>query len=553
MNPHRPRAAIYARFSTDLQNARSAEDQARVCREHAERADYDVVEIYSDLAISGTNNNRPGLNALLAAAEARSFDVVVAEALDRVARDQADIATIYKRLEFAGIKLVTVSEGAISELHIGMLGTMNAIFVKELGNKIRRGQKGNVARGRVPGGLCYGHEPAPVLLPDGTVERGHRRIVEAEAVIIRRIFAEYLTDASPKAIAHQLNREGVPAPRGTEWRANTISGSRGRQNGILGNPLYTGQIVHNRVRMVKNPETRRRVSRVNASTEIVTGDAPDLRIIDQESWDAVQRRREERANTPFSRQVRPKHIFSGIVRCGECGGTYTIVSKDRWACSRHRESGTCPNPRRISTRRLEERVLAGLKNKLLAPDVIEAVVKAYQATRARKRSEMQAGLRAAETRVDALKGEIARLVDAVAAGADFAEIREGIASRREDLAIAEAQLAEHEALPPLILHPQIVTAYRRRVESLAEALTQGTQARKHLSAIRALVESILVNDAPAEPDRASIEVTGSLATALAIATGEAPPRKIEEARRLGANRTVRLVAEEGLEPPTRGL
>lgn len=547
MTNARPRAAIYARFSTDLQNARSAEDQARVCRELAERQGYDVGEIYSDLAISGTTNNRPGLNALLAAAESRGFEVVIAEALDRVARDQADIATIYKRLDFAGVQLVTVSEGKISELHIGMLGTMNALFVKELGNKIRRGQKGVVARGRVPGGLCYGYEPAPVLLPDGTVERGHRRIVEAEAAIIRRIFDAFVAGESPKAIAHQLNREGVPAPRSAEWRANTITGSRGRQNGILGNPAYAGLIVHNRVRMLKDPRSRRRVSRVNDAAELVSVAAPELRIVDQDVWDQVQAYREQRASIPFNRQARDKHLFSGIVRCGACGGSYTVISKDRWGCSRHREKGTCDNVRRVGTEVLEQRVLAGLQAKLLAPEVLSAVVKAYHETRAQKRAQMAKGLRAAEQRVTELEAAIRRLVDALAEGAGFEEIRDGIAERRELLAIAKAQLAEHQALPPIILHPQIVDAYRRRIGLLGQALAKGERARRFIPEIRALVETITVTDSPGNPDRVAIEVTGRLATVLDMAMGKS----------LGATpaptRTVQVVAEEGLEPPTRGL
>jgi len=117
----RPRAAIYARFSTDLQNPRSAEDQARACREYAERQGWEVVEVYKDLAISGTTTARPGLNQLLADVEGGHFEIVVAEALDRVARDLGDTDAIYKRLTFADCALHTLSEGPIGMLHVGSL------------------------------------------------------------------------------------------------------------------------------------------------------------------------------------------------------------------------------------------------------------------------------------------------------------------------------------------------------------------------------------------------------------------------------------------------
>ena len=64
---------------------------------------------------------------------------MVAEALDRVSRDQADVAILYKHLKFAGVMIVTLSEGEINELHVGLKGTMNALFLKDLAAKTRRG------------------------------------------------------------------------------------------------------------------------------------------------------------------------------------------------------------------------------------------------------------------------------------------------------------------------------------------------------------------------------------------------------------------------------
>ena len=125
------RAAIYARYSSDRQSETSAEDQARLCRSRIEGEGWSLVDVFADLAISGATRNRPGLNALLE--RVGEFDVVVAESLDRLSRDQEDIAGIYKRLCFAGTRIVTLSEGEVSELHIGLKGTMGALFLRELG------------------------------------------------------------------------------------------------------------------------------------------------------------------------------------------------------------------------------------------------------------------------------------------------------------------------------------------------------------------------------------------------------------------------------------
>jgi len=133
------RAAVYARYSTDFQRDTSIEDQVRVCRQRVEQAGWELVATYTDAATSGASRLRPGYQKLLEDARASLYDVVVAEALDRLSRDQEDVAALYKQLTFAGIRLLTLAEGEISELHVGLKGTMNALFLKDLAAKTRRG------------------------------------------------------------------------------------------------------------------------------------------------------------------------------------------------------------------------------------------------------------------------------------------------------------------------------------------------------------------------------------------------------------------------------
>jgi len=115
------RVALYARYSTDLQNAASIEDQIRICRERAEREGWKVVATHQDAAVSGSSVIlHPGIQTLLRDARAGQFDMVLAEAGDRVSRDQADVATPHKHLQFARVPLVTLAEGEISELHAGL-------------------------------------------------------------------------------------------------------------------------------------------------------------------------------------------------------------------------------------------------------------------------------------------------------------------------------------------------------------------------------------------------------------------------------------------------
>jgi Resolvase, N terminal domain len=134
------RVALYARYSSDNQRDASIEDQLRICREKAERETWTVVSTYKDAGISGASMIlRPGIQTLLQDAQRQQFDIVLAEALDRISRDQADVATLFKHLRFAGVPIITLAEGEISELHVGLKGTMNALFLKDLAAKTHRG------------------------------------------------------------------------------------------------------------------------------------------------------------------------------------------------------------------------------------------------------------------------------------------------------------------------------------------------------------------------------------------------------------------------------
>src|SRR4051794_26616804 len=110
------RTAIYARYSSDQQRDASIEDQVRLCREGTAVERWAVAAVYADRATSGASRFRPQYQQLLADAKAGKFDVVIAEALDRLSRDQEDVAGLFKALSFVGVQLVTLAEGEISEL-----------------------------------------------------------------------------------------------------------------------------------------------------------------------------------------------------------------------------------------------------------------------------------------------------------------------------------------------------------------------------------------------------------------------------------------------------
>jgi site-specific DNA recombinase len=368
------RAAIYARFSSDLQRDKSIEDQIAFCREAAERAGLSVVATFSDRAISGASTkNRPDFQSMMSAAEKRAFDVLIAEDVDRIARDQGDYHEARKLLEFYGIAIHTI-HGAVGRIDGSLRALMSELYLENLADKTRRGLRGVLRDGRHPGGKAFGYRAV-------AGKRGELEIVREESQIVREIFRRPAAGDTPRKIAADLNSRGVLSPRGGKWNASTINGNHKRQNGMLFTELYVGRMVWNRLRMQKDPATGKRVSRPNASDQRITVEVPRLRIVDDETWLAVReiKAAKGREHPSFSRK--PARLLSGLIKCGSCGAPMAISSSGRkgarLVCSGYRERGTCSNSRRVNRGAIEHAVVAGLRDLMDNRVALQAYVRAY--------------------------------------------------------------------------------------------------------------------------------------------------------------------------------
>ncbi len=285
-----PRCALYARYSSDNQREASIEDQLRICQVRAEREGWAVVGTFTDAAISGATTLRPGYQALLEAIRKGQLDIVLAESLDRLSRDLEHVAAFHKLAVFARVRIVTLAEGEISELHVGLKGTMGALYLKDLAQKTHRGLEGRARQGFGTGRIAYGYRAVRTLGADGEPVRGLREIDPACAAIVRRIFRDYAGGTSPLAIARALNTEGIPGPDGRPWHDWTIRGRPARENGLLRNTLYAGRQTWNRTTRRRDPIRGGWVVRAHPEEAIVETPVPALRIIDDDLWQQAQRR-----------------------------------------------------------------------------------------------------------------------------------------------------------------------------------------------------------------------------------------------------------------------
>ncbi|MDR7102955.1 recombinase family protein [Croceicoccus sp. BE223] len=529
------RTLIYARFSSALQNSRSIDQQVDVCRERAQREGWTVLDVFTDYAVSGGagmgEGQRPGLAALLARVEEGGIEQVLVDTSSRIARHQGDAHSIRERLNYHGARLFTLGDGEIDRFKGAIKGLLDEQMRVELRHNIKRGQAGTVKQGRSPAGLAYGYRTANRIDANGRPVRGLRVIDEDQADILRRIFREYAAGISPRAIALQLNKEEVPGPRGTRWRATTIRPDRSRGNGMLSNRLYVGQLVHNRTSKVIDPVTRKTRIRPNPASDWVTEDVPHLRIIDDELWHRVQAELDGNRTANPVHKRRPRHFLSGLGKCGCCGASWNVKTANLWACGGNSEGAVCDNRRQITTENYERRVLEGLESRLLDPELVSIYVREYHKEFAKRAGESRRQSTRLETKKTDADRKVARLVAAIAQGGDeFPEIREALQQARADRDHAAAQLAEIEALPVVALHPGIADQYRQQVTKLNEALADPQARQEATSHLRALIDRIILT--PAQHGRGvDVEVRGKLASIVALATGETPPSIEAEAPR----------------------
>ena len=527
------RAAIYARYSTDLQRAESIEDQIRVCEGIAERHGMRVVERFDDKGISGGTTVRPGYQRMLAAVRRGEFDAVIAEDTSRLWRSMAEQSPRLAELCDLGVHVVTLDIDTRNE-SAGILsavkGTMAEEYRKEIGRRTRRGLDGNARRKAPTGGKAYGYD-----CRDKT-----RRVNPAEAAIVVRIFEMYADGYSPRAIADVLNRDRVPSPgstwnrterRRTGWQGSAIAGDTARGVGILNCDTYRGVIVWNRNRWVRAAadSSKRRIVPNPPSAWVVHTDE-SLRIVPQELWDRVKARQREQANTVGERVKAglsrssakstgrgPKFLLSSVMKCGECGANFVIMNATHYGCASRVNGGrsACANDATFRRDEVEAAICQGIRTRVLAPDAVAEVAKRVRARLRQRPARPDPSARIAE-----LEATVGNLADAIAAGA--LRSSPAIAAR---LRAAEDELATLRAAPPVSrgsverLVPDIEARVRRVAERLAETISgvDTTRARNAIREylgtieVRSDAEKIRFYNAKGHPEVALSRAAGSAA------------------------------------------
>ncbi len=512
------RVAIYARYSSDNQRDASIEDQVRICREKAEKEGWQIANVYTDHAVSGASLMRPGIQQLIHDGMAGKFDVIVAEALDRLSRDQEDIAGIYKRMQFADVKIITLSEGEVSNLHIGLKGTMNAMFLKDLADKTRRGLRGRVEKGKSGGGITFGYDIVKRINADGEYAKGERAINKQQANIVKRIFTDYLRGISPRSIAIQLNKESLPGPSGKAWGASTIYGNRQRGTGILNNELYIGRLVWNRLRYIKDPDTGKRISRHNPEEEWIIKEVPELRLIDDDLWKQVKQKQGEinGKSGGLHKTNRPTYLLSHLVKCGCCGGGYSMVGKTNIGCSTKRNKGTCDNHLTMKREELEAAVLDSLSEHLMDERLCAEFCAEYTRRRNELRQLRNASLNDHKVELRKLEKQENKMIQAIMDGFANDELKVQMNSLDARKKILKS-LLDGQKEEAVIFHPNMADQYHKEIRNLVTTLKEPSTRTQAATLLRSLIDRIVLTPT-ADGESLTVDLIGDLAGILSIAT-----------------------------------
>lgn len=319
--------------------------------------------------------------------------------------------------------------------------------------------------GHVVGGRVFGYSNVEVFASDGTRSHVERRVNEAEASVVRRIYEMYGGGHGLPTIAHSLNADGVPSPRAQQGRVRGWCPSSIRE--ILKRPIYRGEIQWNRARKRDGWGQRRWSKR--PESEWMRMAAPKLRIVSPELVAAVDARRasmHERAlRLNDGRLVgRPPgegspYLLTGLLACGVCGGGMEVLSTTsqgrrvfhyRCQVARRKGAACCTNKLPAPMGDADRAVLAAFEEAILNPAVVERALAYAEAEL--QRNGASDGVGALESELRTAEAAISHLTKAIAAGGELASLVEALGTHERRRQQLLARLTSSRA-PKLVESP----------------------------------------------------------------------------------------------------
>ena len=396
-------AAIYARYSSSVQNDASIEQQVAECQAYASANGLKITTVYEDRAISGKKDNRPGLQKMLRAADRHEFQVLLAYKSNRISRNMKNALVYEERLSKAGVKVVYCKEefgdNATGRFMLRMMMNMNQFYSENMAEDIKRGMRDSASQGKVVGTIPFGYKKG---------EDGKYAIEEHDADVVREIFRRFNADESLVDISRVLNGKGFVTKQKKPWGKNSF-------HSILVNERYTGVYIYGDIRI----------------------DDGMPKIIERGVFELAQKKLNAQKTTRARHRDNEDYLLTGKLYCGYCLAPMVGLSgRGRWgneyfyySCQTRRIQKTC-HKKNVRKEHIEYQVTKAVQDSVLHDETIEWIANRFMMISKQRMAESQLGYY--EGRLSEVKKQIANIVRAVEIGIISEEFKERMAEIREE-------------------------------------------------------------------------------------------------------------------------
>jgi site-specific DNA recombinase len=436
------RAALYIRVSTSRQAEAdlSIPDQIKQLTTYCDRKGWLVADTYVEPGASALDDDRPVFQAMIAAATSseRPYDHVLVHSLSRFSRDVYDSAHYGRRLERAGVSLISITQDVGDDANGRMIRTIFNAFdensSRENAKHTHRNMMENARQGYWNGARPPFGYRVEVKTRHGDKLKKVLVINEAEAEIVRLIADLYLGRLGKplglKAICCYLNERGITR-RGHKWGIGSLQD-------LMASPTYCGRHMFNRVES--------RTGRIRPDSECVEVQVPA--IISEDDFNSVRATMQARSprRTP-PRIVNGPTMLAGVARCTHCGAAMILnTGKGHryYACSSHAKKGkTVCKGQRIRMDKLDDMVLEHLGGKIFAPARLEGLLQGYMETQEASLANRREKLRKMRQRRGDVQAGRTRLLTLVETGVmdpTDPELRDRLAQLKLQLADLDGEI-----------------------------------------------------------------------------------------------------------------
>ncbi len=518
------RAAVYARYSSEMQSPTSANDQIDRIN-HLAQKDQIATRLYAgspiqilpewvqkDEAITGKIAGRRGYQAILNGIRRQAFDLLIVDDLSRLTRSLGNLLELYQLLRHYDVELVSISDRLSSaDPNSKTFFTVKGM-VADFGNEAHaeRTRRGLEARARSEfstGQRPYGYTSVATQKEKrkGKEVSSHFKIIidPAQAAIVREIYELYASGHGRVYVAKYLNEKGVPPPK---------SYSRGWKVGPLERILryenYIGKWTYNKRVYSIDPDTGRKIPKARPRSDWIVTQRDDLRIISQDLWDQVQKRIQEneecrrkvaktRKQRVFGKQFRIDNVglLSGILSCAVCGSACSLVTGRHggyYGCIEAHRHATCNQKFLIRKDVVEKEIIDYINEHIISnPQAIQYAADQYNQSIKDYLRNAPNRKKDVETELNRISREISNLIRFITDGTsgDIESISQALRERESRKMKLEQELLTIGNTDDQKL---LVTPYLIK-DRLTEILKEISETRDNTTLKHILTEPIIVS------------------------------------------------------------